>query len=109
MRTLNLFATALFAVLCLVALTAQGCSKAGDRTLTIFQMQSVETHAGSFSVDTSGLPADAIDSQSESGDAGSPLTTLHLNMDYEFDIILRVQPRSDGGDIRGAGSPDASE
>lgn len=70
--------------------TVSGCSEAATRTLTIFQFQSTKTYTGPFHIDTSQLPPKAIESQKETGAPGKPETHLTLNMDYEFEIVLRL-------------------
>jgi hypothetical protein len=75
---------------CIAASTISGCSKAADRTLSIYQFQSMETYDGQFKLDTSGLPPDAIESTVDTGGPGDPLKRLTLNMDYEFEIVLRL-------------------
>ena len=64
--------------------------KAADRTVTIYQFQSTETYDGQFKFDTSGLPADAIESTVDTGSPGDPVKRVTLNMDYEFEIVLRL-------------------
>ena len=68
MARTSAFLAITFAIICLItATTVSGCSKAADRTLTIFQFQSTETYAGQFRIDTSGLPPDAIEAKTETG------------------------------------------
>ncbi len=73
-------------------MTVSGCSEAASRKLTIFQLQSTETYSGPFRIDTSQLPPDAIETQTETdgGKPGKPETQLKLNMDYEFELVLRL-------------------
>lgn len=75
---------------CIAASTVSGCSEAADRTLSIYQLQSMETYEGHFKLDTSELPDDAIESIADSGDPGAPVKRITLNMDYEFEIVLRT-------------------
>ncbi|MCC9644361.1 hypothetical protein LOC71_18950 [Rhodopirellula sp. JC740] len=75
---------------CIAATTVAGCSNAADRTLTIYQFQSTATYGGQFKLDISGLPADAIDSIVDTGGLGDPEKRVTLNMDYEFEIALRL-------------------
>ena len=79
-----------FAAGCVAASAVSGCSKAADRTLTIYQLQSTETYDGQFQLDTSGLPSDAIETTVDTGGPGAPVKRITLNMDYEFDIVLRL-------------------
>ncbi len=85
-------AAAIAAIIIFAASLYAGCSKVADRTLVIHQMQSTRTYHGAFRLDTSGLPADAIEFQTESGEAGSPNTKILLNMNYQFEIAIRVIP-----------------
>ena len=79
-----------FAIGFLTAVTTMsGCSRAANRTLTIFQFQSPKTYGGKFRVDTSELPSSAIEVIHETGGPGSPLTRIELNIDYEIEVILR--------------------
>ena len=76
---------------CIVTATAvSGCSKPADRTLTIHQFQSTKTYRGQFRIDTSELPSNTIESKSDSGGSGRPLTRIKLNMDYEIEVVLRL-------------------
>ena len=79
-----------FAVGCVSALAVSGCSKAADRTLTIYQFQSTRTHDGQFRIDTSELPLGAIESTVDTGGPGDPVKKIKLNMEYEFEIVLRL-------------------
>lgn len=90
MSRLSAFVFISFFLSCLVASTLSGCSKAADRTLTIYQFQSMETYNGQFKIDTSGLPADAIKSTVDTGGPGDPFKRITLNMDYKFEIVLRL-------------------
>ena len=79
-----------FAFGCLVTATAfSGCSKAADRTLTIFQFQSTKTHVGQFRIDTSSLPENAIETKTDTGGPGGPVTRITLNSDFEIEVVLR--------------------
>jgi hypothetical protein len=71
-------------------LTIPGCGKPDTRTLTVFQFQSTETYAGQFRIETSELPPDAIKKRTDSGETGQPETRLELDMDYEFEVVLRL-------------------
>ena len=76
---------------CLVTATSiSGCSKAADRTLTIYQFQSVNTYSGPFRVDTSGLPEGAVATKSETGSPGDPLTRIELNSNFAVEVVLRL-------------------
>ena len=86
-------------------MTFSGCSEAAKRTLTIFQFQSTETYSGSFHIDTSQLPPGAIETQTETGGPGKPETQMKLNMDYEFEIVLRLAEKNENG----ATSTDATQ
>lgn len=90
MSRLSAFVVIPFVLGCLVASTLSGCSKAADRMLTIYQFQSTETYDGQFKIDTSGLPDDAIKSIVDSGGRGDPSKRITLNMDYKFEIVLRL-------------------
>ena len=90
MARLPVFVVIAFVLGCIAASTVSGCSKAADRTLTIYQFQSTETYDGQFKLDTSGLPSDAIESTVDTGGPGAPVKRITLNMDYEFEIVLRL-------------------
>lgn len=90
MSRLSAFVVISFVLGCLAASTVSGCSKAADRTLTIYQFQSTETYDGQFKIDASGLPADAIKSTVDTGGPGDPSKRITLNMDYKFEIVLRL-------------------
>ena len=75
-------------------ITVSGCSEAATRNLTIFQYQSTKTYSGPFRIDTSQLPDNAIKSQKETGPLGKVETSLTLNMDYEFEIVLRLADKN---------------
>ncbi len=95
MKRIPMIALTAFAFGFMVALmTVSGCSKAADRTLTLFQFQSTKTYKGPFRIDTSELPPNAIKSQTETGGPGKPETRLTLNMDYEFEIVLRLADKN---------------
>ena len=99
-RTSTFLAIA-FAFGFMVALTTvSGCSEAADRTLTIFQFQSTETYAGAFRIDTSGLPPDAIESTTQTGGPGDPVTRIALNMDYDIEVVLRLANTSQSNDVQ---------
>ena len=51
---------------------------------------SAETYDGQFKLDTSELPSDAIESTVDTGGPGGPVKRIKLNMDYEFEIVLRL-------------------
>lgn len=98
MSRLPAFVVIAFVLGCIAASTFSGCSKAADRTLSIFQFQSTETYDGQFKLDTSELPPDAIESTVDTGGPGDPVNRITLNMDYEFEIVLRlVGPKSSAG------------
>lgn len=90
MSRLYAFIVISFVLGCFATSTLSGCSKAADRTLTIYQFQSTETYDGQFRIDTSGLPADAIKSTVDTGGPGDPAKRITLNMDYKFEIVLRL-------------------
>lgn len=46
-------------------MTVSGWSQAATRTLTLFQFQSTKTYMGPFRIDTSQIPPNAIESQTE--------------------------------------------
>ncbi len=76
---------------CLITATAfSGCSKAADRTLTVFQIQSSKTHLGQFRIDTSSLPENAIETRTDSASPGDPVTRITLNSDLEIELVLRL-------------------
>jgi len=106
-RTSTFLAIA-FALGFMVALTTvSGCSEAANRTLKIFQLQSTETYTGAFRIDTSGLPPDAIESKTETGGPGKPVTQITLNMDYEIEVVLRIAGERQSNDAQ-TGKSDAS-
>ncbi len=78
--------------------TVSGCSKIADRKLMLYQHQSSETTSGAFQIDTSGLPNDAIESNTTIGPMGAPETKLTLNMKYDFLISLQLANRTSGDD-----------
>jgi hypothetical protein len=80
------FSLGFFAALTIVS----GCNKAADRTLTLFQFQSIKTYAGAFQIDTSQLPGDALKKRTETGKPGSAATRLELNQDYPIEVVLRI-------------------
>lgn len=90
MARLSTFVMIAFVLGCLATSTFSGCSKAADRTLSIYQFQSTETYDGQFKIDTSGLPSDAIESTVDTGGPGDPVKRITLKMDYEFEIVLRL-------------------
>jgi hypothetical protein len=90
MTRLSAYVAVAFALGCVVTSTVVGCSKAADRTITIYQFQSTETYDGQFRLDTSELPNDAIESINDTGGPGDPVKRVTLNMDYEFEIVLRL-------------------
>jgi hypothetical protein len=98
MSRLSAFVVIAFVLGCIAASTVIGCSEAANRTITIYQLQSTETYGGQFKFDTSGLPADAIESTVDTGGPGDPVKRITLSMDYEFEIVLRlVDDESDAG------------
>jgi len=73
--------------------TFSGCSEPADRTLTIHQLQNIDTYSGKFLVDTSELPDNAIESRSDAqiaGKPGKPSTQINLNAKYEVEVVLRL-------------------
>lgn len=91
MQSIPMIVTTVFAVCCMAALTpVSGCSEPGTRTLTLFQYQSTKTSIGAFRIDTSEIPPEAIESQTETGVPGKPETRLTLNSDFEFEIVVRL-------------------
>jgi len=84
-----------------VAFSAAGCihgDRAADRILTIYQMQDMRTDTGSFQIDASRLPPDAIESRVDRGSNGDPVTSITLKQDYPVKIMLvpATQPRAAG-------------
>jgi len=75
--------------------------------LTLFQFQSTKTYTGPFRIDTTQLPANAIESQTETGKPGKPETRVKLNMDYEFEIVLRLASKNETSLPESAGTPQA--
>ncbi len=71
-------------------MTVSGCSEPASRKLTIFQFQSTQTYTGPFQIDTSELPAGAVASINQTGNAGKPETKLTLNQDYQFEVVFRL-------------------
>jgi hypothetical protein len=95
MTRLSVSVVLAFVVGCVTASTISGCSKAADRTLTIYQIQSSKTYSGQFRLDTSQLPPDAIVETVDTGGPGDPLRRVTLKMDYEIEVVLKlagVQP-----------------
>ena len=76
-------------------MTVSGCSQAATRTLTLFQFQSSKTYTGPFRIDTSQIPPNAIETQTETGGPGKPETRLTLNNSYEFEIVLRLVDKNE--------------
>lgn len=72
----SLLVAAGFLLGCLCTAVVSGCSKAADRTLTIYQFQDKKTYSGKFKIDTSTLPADAVRTLEESGGPGDPVTRI---------------------------------
>ena len=70
--------------------TISGCSTMAKRTLTIVQLQSDSTYSGPFRIDTSQLPSDAIDTQTQTGRPRDPVVQLKLKQKYEFELVLRL-------------------
>lgn len=68
-----------------------GCSKPAERKLTLVQYQGGQSIHAPFEIDMRGLPHDAMRSRTETDATGSPNTTIRLNMDYEFEIVVRLQ------------------
>ncbi len=80
-----------------VSLSICGClDQAADRTLTLHQMQSTDTYPGPFEIDTSQLPAGAI--QSRSIDRGQGLTTLTIKQGYSVRVVLVPAKGKEGDD-----------
>lgn len=71
----------------LAALSMNGCSRAADRTLAIRQFQSTNTYPGQFQIDLSPLPPGAV-TRTDSGDPGSPVTSLVIDMKYPIKVVL---------------------
>ena len=95
MTRTSLFLAIAFGSGCLVTATAfSGCSKAADRTLTIFQFQSTKTHFGQFRIDTSSLPENAIETKTDTGGPGDPVTRITLNSDLEIELVLRLASKA---------------
>jgi hypothetical protein len=72
----------------LIAFCLGSCSRAADRTLTIFQFQSTDTYTGQFKIDTSQLPPAAIKERVDSGSEGVPVTKLTIDMKYPIRVAL---------------------
>ena len=87
-RTSICLATAAIAVSMVVALSMGGCSRAADRTLKIYQLQSDDTYIGQFHIDVSQLPPGAIKERVDSGGKGLPVTSLTIDMKYPIRILL---------------------
>jgi hypothetical protein len=83
-RNLSWLATAGFAA------SVIGClgDRAADRTLTIYQLQSTDTHTGQFQIDASQLPRDAIAKRTDSGSEGMPVTSLTIDHKYPIRVVL---------------------
>ena len=71
----------------LPVLLTTGCplDRAADRTLTIYQYQTTGSGTGPFTVDTSRLPADAV--QRRIDDANS-VETITVNQNYPVRVLL---------------------
>lgn len=72
------------------AITISGCSKAADRTFTLYQYQASDTYLGQFRIDLSQLPSDAIKKRTDTGKPGTPETRIELKQQYAIDVILQV-------------------
>ena len=91
MSRTSAFLVIVLAAICLIAVTTMsGCSEAADRTLMIYQFQSIDTYTGKFLIDTSALPPDAIETRTVTGGPGNPVTQITLNMDYEIEVVLKL-------------------
>ena len=83
--------TAICLVASVLAFWVSGCSwgsRAADRTLEIYQFQSTGTYTGSFQIDTSQLPPDAIETRVDSGSQGVPVTRLTIDSQYPIRIVF---------------------
>lgn len=82
--------TAMCLAAVVIALSASGCigDRAADRTLTIYQMQSTGTYTGQFQIDTSQLPADAVETRVEDSRQGTPVTRLIIDDWYPIRVVL---------------------
>jgi hypothetical protein len=81
------------------SMSVSGCNEAATRTLTVYQFQSTNTYDGPFRVDISQLPSDAVESQTEAGGRGKPVTKLKLKHNYEVEVVLRlVETKADGNE-----------
>lgn len=90
MTRLSVSVVLAFVVGCVAASTTSGCSKAADRTLTIYQIQSSNTYNGQFRLDTSQLPPDAIVETVDTGGPGEPSRRIILKMDYGIEVVLKL-------------------
>jgi hypothetical protein len=90
MSRLSAYVVGAFVLGCIMASTIFGCDKAGDRTLSIYQLQSAKTYNGQFKLNTSELPTDAIESTVDTSGSGDPVKRITLNMHYEFEVVLRL-------------------
>jgi hypothetical protein len=75
----------------IAAFAIGGCNwgtRAADRTVQIYQFQSVDTYPGPFVIDTSRLPPDAIETRIDTGVSGAPVTQMTINMKYPVRIVL---------------------
>ena len=96
MRRIQLIVFIAFAFGFMAALlTVSGCSEPDNRTLTLFQIQSTKTYIGPFRIDTSQLPPNAVESQTETRGPGKPETRFTLNSDYKFEIVLRLASKNE--------------
>jgi hypothetical protein len=67
-----------------------GCclaDRAAERTVEIHQLQTM-SNTGQFEIDVSQLPADAIQSQTTTGGAGAPVTSLTIDSKYRIRVVL---------------------
>ncbi|MCC6126258.1 MAG: hypothetical protein IT426_14970 [Pirellulales bacterium] len=73
-----------------IALSLGGClgDRAADRTLEIHQIQSTSTYDGPFEIDVSQLPPGAVKTKVNSGGAGTPVTSLTIDQECSFRVVL---------------------
>jgi len=106
MNRIPIIVTTAFAFGFMAALmTVSGCTEPATRTFTLFQFQSMKTNIGPFRIDTSEIPPNAIESQTETGGPGKPETRLTLNSNYEFEIVLRLVDKKENGTLKPIETP----
>jgi hypothetical protein len=87
-----------------------GCigDRVADRTLEIYQVQSISANTGQFEIDVSQLPADAIKSKTTHGGEGTPVTKITIDEKYPIRVVLVpvTKPASDPSSAKESGQKD---